>query len=97
MCTVNECISIINSNQQNIKSTYNVRGLSIFGSVARGDNRSDSDVDILVEMPPKIFLMVGLKNYLESILNSPVDLIRNHSNLSQRFLNQISKDAIRIF
>lgn len=65
--------------------------------MARGDNRSDSDIDILVEMPPKILLMSALKDYLESILKSSVDLIRNHSHLSQKFLTQISHDAITIF
>jgi len=71
--------------------------MSLFGSVARGDNRPDSDVDILVDMPPKIFQMSVLKEFLESILSTSVDLVRRHSHLSQGFLNQISRDAITIF
>ncbi|MCH5217567.1 MAG: nucleotidyltransferase domain-containing protein [Muribaculaceae bacterium] len=49
--------------------------MTLFGSMARGDTRSDSDVDIIVEMSPKIFLMSDLKQYLEKILNSSVDLV----------------------
>ena len=68
----------------------------MFGSVARGDNRSDSDVDILVDLPPRIFLVCSLKDYLEKLLNTSVDLVRRHSHLSDRFLTQIANDAIPI-
>lgn len=96
MCTSDDCIKILNDNLPHIQQEFKVKGLTIFGSVARGDNKSDSDIDILVDMPPKIFLMISLKEYLEKILKTSVDLIRQHSHLSQRFLNQISQDAITI-
>ncbi len=97
MCDRNDCISILRENRHRIQTEFGVTGLSVFGSVARGDNRSDSDVDILVDMPPKIFLMNALKDFLESILKSSVDLIRRHSHLSAKFMTQISRDAITIF
>lgn len=97
MCSSIDCIKIITENQSRIQHEFGVRGLCLFGSVARGDNRPNSDVDILVDMPPKIFLMTGLKDYLEQILHSSVDLIRRHSHLSPKFLNQIKQDAITIF
>lgn len=97
MCTSTECIKIINENRPHIQQEFGVKGLCIFGSVARGDNRPDSDVDILVDMPPKIFQMTDLKTYLEKILNTSVDLIRFHSHLSPRFLKQITQDAITVF
>lgn len=77
-----------------LQRDYGVTGLAVFGSVARGDNDQDSDIDLLVDMPPRLFLMSGLRLYLESLLHVSVDLIRRHSHLSTRFLNQISRDAI---
>lgn len=71
-------------------------GLSLFGSMARGDNGPDSDVDILVDMPPKIFALTALHRYLENLLKTSVDLVRRHSHLSANFLNQISRDGITI-
>lgn len=97
MCDRNDCISILKKNRHRIQIEFEVSGLSLFGSVARGDNRADSDVDILVEMPPKILTMSALKDFLESILNTSVDLIRRHSHMSAKFLTQISRDAIKIF
>ena len=97
MCTRTECIKVLSENKSFLQSEFGVKGMSIFGSTARGDNRDNSDVDILVEMPPKIFLMSALKQYLEKILNSSVDLVRRHAHLSRHFLNQIQKDGITFF
>ncbi len=96
MCTSTDCIRIISENKSFIEKEYGVKSITLFGSTARGDNHGDSDVDILVEMPPKIVLLFELKNYLEKILNTSVDLIRKHSHMSHNFLNQISHDSIQI-
>ncbi|MDE6378248.1 MAG: nucleotidyltransferase domain-containing protein [Duncaniella sp.] len=89
-------MKILNENLPRIKSEYEVTGLCIFGSVARGDNRPDSDIDILVDMPPKIYLLSALKDFLESILKTSVDLIRHHSHLSPEFQSEITRNAITI-
>jgi predicted nucleotidyltransferase len=56
---------------------FGVRSLSLFGSVARGEERPGSDVDILVEFERVggLFELVRLKNYLEQTLGQPVDLV----------------------
>ncbi len=97
MCERNSCIEILQSNKSRIQNDFGVSSLAIFGSVARGDNRPDSDIDIIVDMPPKLLLVTALKEYLEALLSSSVDLIRRHSHLSEKFLNQIYHDAISIF
>ncbi len=96
MCTSAECIRIISENKSIIEKENGVKSITLFGSTARGDNRADSDVDILVDMPPKLRLIYELKLYLEKILHTSVDLIREHSHMSQNFLNQISHDSIKI-
>ncbi|MBD5352540.1 MAG: nucleotidyltransferase domain-containing protein [Bacteroides sp.] len=40
--------------------------LHLFGSVARGNNRPDSDIAILVSMPPKIFTFSAIHRFLET-------------------------------
>ena len=92
-----EYIKILSDNKATIQTDFEVTALKIFGSVARGDNGPESDIDILVDMPPKIFLLSSLKGYLEEILCTSVDLVRQHSHLSQSFINQVTKDAITIF
>ena len=52
---------------------------AIFGSVARGENRPDSDIDILVEVNPSvvnsIFAYGGIQQALEEWIGRPVDLV----------------------
>jgi predicted nucleotidyltransferase/DNA-binding XRE family transcriptional regulator len=56
---------------------HGVTGLVIFGSVARGDDRPDSDVDMLVDIPPGMSLLdlARLQADLEAIVGARVDLI----------------------
>ena len=79
-----------------IKKHYQVKSLLLFGSLSRGDNTEESDIDLLVDMPPKIFQLMSLHELLEEKLGVKVDLVRKHSRLSQFFLNEINRDGIRI-
>ena len=58
-------------------AAHDVTNLRVFGSVARGEDRPDSDVDLLVDLPPHMGLL-GLGRVradLEAILGTKVDLI----------------------
>jgi uncharacterized protein len=58
-------------------AAHDVTNLRVFGSVARGEDRPDSDVDLLVDLPPHMGLL-GLGQVqadLEAILGTKVDLV----------------------
>jgi predicted nucleotidyltransferase len=58
-------------------AAHDVRNLRVFGSVARGEDRAGSDVDLLADLPPGMGLL-GLGRVqaeLEAILGSRVDLV----------------------
>lgn len=50
---------------------------SLFGSYVRGDQKDDSDIDILVDLPKglSLFDVVELKYKLEDVLGKKVDLV----------------------
>ena len=54
-----------------------VKSLALFGSVARGEARPDSDVDILVEFEGRATFdrFMDTKYYLEELLGCKVDLV----------------------
>ena len=60
-----------------ILKRYGVIKAALFGSVVRGDERKDSDIDILVDIEKDIGLLefIGLKQDLEDALGRPVDLV----------------------
>ena len=61
-----------------ILRAYGIRKASVFGSVSRGEERPDSDVDLLVELGPEsmdLIEYIGLKHKLEDTLDKDVDLV----------------------
>ena len=75
---------------------FHVASLSLFGSVARGEDGPGSDIDILVEFvePVGMFTFVRLKNYLEDLLDTRIDLVTPEA-LKERLRDRILKEAIR--
>jgi uncharacterized protein len=74
-----------------IAARYGARNLRVFGSVARGDDRAHSDVDLLVDMDPDRSLLdiVGLGQDLEELLDRRVDVLTGaslHPALRDRIL-----------
>ena len=73
-----EIIARLKENEATLRS----RGVShaaLFGSRARGDNRPDSDIDIMIEIDPEAHLgvwgYVGLKEYIAALFDGPVDVV----------------------
>ncbi|MBF0592931.1 MAG: nucleotidyltransferase family protein [Nitrospirae bacterium] len=76
---------------------YNARILGIFGSVARGDDNDNSDIDVLVDFTEKadLFDCVGLELFLEERFNRSVDVVPNDTIRSE-IRDAVMKDAIYI-
>lgn len=66
----------INNNLDTLKDIYNVEKIGVFGSVARGDNKYTSDVDVLVEFsqPIGMFKFIELEEFLSKAIGKKVDL-----------------------
>ena len=58
-------------------AAHGVSGLRVFGSVARGEDRPDSDVDLLADLPPgmSLFGLGRVQADLEAIVGTRVDLV----------------------
>lgn len=76
---------------------YKVKKAGIFGSVARGEEKENSDIDILVEIDDNISLLdfVGLKLALEEILGKKIDL-GEYSTIKPIIKEQILSEQIVI-
>ena len=91
-----ECIEIIDRNSSVLRREFGIRSLCLFGSVARNEQKADSDVDICVDMDAKMFLIIRLKRFLESILGSPVDVVRLRKNLNPFLKSEIERDGVYV-
>ncbi len=78
---------------------YKVSRAGLFGSTARGDYHTDSDIDILVSFPidsgVSLMEVAGLKLDLEEVLGSQVDLVQ-YEAIRSELKDQILHYEIRI-
>ncbi|MBN2107858.1 MAG: nucleotidyltransferase family protein [Deltaproteobacteria bacterium] len=63
--------------QSQAQQKYKAEIKGIFGSVVRGETRTGSDLDVLVEFQATANLLdfVGLANFIEDTLHCPVDIV----------------------
>lgn len=77
-----------------------VRRAAVFGSIARGDNRPDSDIDVMLELDAEAHLTVydyvRLKDYVASFFDGPVDVV-NRDGLKPSVRPAATADAIYAF
>lgn len=76
LITLAEVLSQLRRLQPELSRRHVVR-IGVFGSVARGEARPDSDIDVLVEMDPEgdLFDLVGVKLLLERELSRRIDVV----------------------
>lgn len=80
---------------RNLLESRGVVDARLFGSVARGDDRPDSDVDLLVTLPPGsgLFALGRLAQDLEGLIGAPVDVIPS-DGLKPDVRGRIERDAL---
>jgi uncharacterized protein len=74
-----------------------VTNLRVFGSVARGQETADSDIDLLVDLGPDagLFTLVALRGELERLLEAGVDLVPADS-LKESMREKVMKDMVTL-
>lgn len=85
---------ILNAHMPDLAERHKIRSLGIFGSYVRGEARSTSDVDLLVEFSetPDIFKFMDLEEDLTSLLGQKVDLVTRpafRGNRGNRILREV--------
>ena len=94
--TAKSVISSLRQHRAQLKH-LGVKSLSIFGSVARGEDREDSDVDVLVEFdgPVTFDAFMDTRFYLEDLLSRKVDLILPQA-IKPRMRPYVEKDLVHV-
>ncbi len=80
-----------------IAARYGARNMRVFGSVVRGEDRPDSDVDLLVEFEPGRGLLnhAALVEELEGFLGCKVDIV-SQNGLKPRIREQVVNEAMAL-
>ena len=68
---------ILNKHRDELREKYKITEIGIFGSYTRGEQKKESDVDILVEFsePVSLLDLIGAENYISDLVERKVDLV----------------------
>lgn len=95
MKTTTEILNILRNYKANAPKEYGILRIGIFGSVARQEQKDDSDVDVCVELSrPRLFTLVHIKEELQELFNCPVDITMLREHMDLRFKQNILRDSI---
>jgi len=94
-----EILDTLKARESDLRA-HGVKHAALFGSVARGEQRADSDIDILVDLDPAVvvtmFDYAGLKDYVASLFPGSVDVVDREA-LKPRLRPRAAADAISAF
>jgi predicted nucleotidyltransferase len=78
-----------------IAANYGARNIRVFGSVARGDARPESDVDFLIDTGPvtSSWFPAGLVVDLQDLLGRPVEVV-TEKGLNPLIRDRVLKEAV---
>lgn len=97
--TLDSVLDTLRTHQSQLQR-LGVSHASVFGSVARGEARADSDIDVLLELdedrPLGLFEYARLKIYIGEILNGADDVV-NRRTLKPLLRDSILRDAVHAF
>lgn len=96
MKTREEILNLIAKNKPELETRFKVRRLGLFGSYARGEQHTHSDVDILVDVDPSIGLeFVTLAERIEALLGVPVEIVSRRA-IKPRHFKMLEKELIYV-
>jgi hypothetical protein len=97
--TLSEVLDTLRTHESELRR-LGVSHAAVFGSVARGEARADSDIDVLVDLdrdrPLGIFDYARLKLYINEILDGAGDVV-NRRTLKPLLRDSILRDAVHAF
>lgn len=97
MKSVTEYKEILSKFKKEFGPQFGIKELGIFGSVARGEQTKESDLDVFVSLEKvEPFIIFDLKELLESLCKCKVDLVRLRDSLRPALKNNILKDGIYV-
>ena len=90
-------IRILRGLKKEIKTRFKVKGIELFGSIVREQQKETSDIDFLVDFEEEadLFDLVGLGLFLEKKLNQKVDVVSKRA-LREELRESVLREAVTV-
>lgn len=94
---MDKIIKKLRENLHILRRDFRVSKIGVFGSVARGEETNQSDIDIIVEFaePIGLFRFMALENFLSLLLEKKVDLVTKNA-LKPVIKEKILKESVYV-
>ncbi len=97
MRSTQDILALLNDFMPYAEKRYGIKRIGVFGSVARGEQNDDSDVDICYEGHALSFLTMDLfQSELEKLLGCKVDTVRVRDNMNPVLRERIRKEGVYV-
>jgi len=92
-----EILQILKAFKEKYAGQYGILALGVFGSVARDEANESSDVDVVVKLEKQdLFKMIGIKQDLEAMLHTHVDVISYRKQMNRFLKIRIDKESLYV-
>ena len=96
MIELNQILLYLSSNKSRLERDYHLKKIGVFGSIARGEQNNNSDIDLIVEFEDNTSDLQNIKQLLRDEIQAkfdlPVDICRE-KYIKPIFRNQILSEA----
>jgi len=93
--STDEVLPLLRAHLQSWADRFHLQRIGLFGSVVRGEDTANSDVDVWVELDPLTpYATVHLKQELEQLLQRPVDLVRLRERMNPALGQSILQEGV---
>jgi predicted nucleotidyltransferase len=95
--TRSEILEILKKYKIENAEKYGISNIGLFGSYSKDKGHDKSDIDIIVETEePDLFTLGHIKDELEKLLHTTVDIVRKREKMNPYLKKHIEKDAIYV-
>ncbi len=97
MKTVSEIKKVLEQQKAELSKRFKVKEIGVFGSYVRGEQKEESDIDVLVEFsePIGFFAFLDLEEHLSEVLGVKVDLVSKKA-LKPRIGRRILQELVSV-
>ena len=97
MKSKSEILYLLSLYKPKAEKAYGLTRIGIFGSVARGEQTEESDVDVCYEgKAPSLLTLDLIQTDLEQLLECKVDMVRVRDNMNALLKQRIQKEALYV-
>jgi uncharacterized protein len=90
-------LAILREFKRNYAEKYGILEIGVFGSIARDEDREDSDLDICIKTKtPNPFTLVHIKSDIEGLTNKRVDIVRVREKMNSFLRDRIEKEGLYV-